>query len=463
MTLPFATLILTADEMRAAEAETMARGVSVDLLMERAGAAVAEAVWRFGGGKAVLVACGPGNNGGDGYVAARILRDRGLSVRVAASAPPRTDVAQRARDSWGDGVEPFDTDTVVAPLLVDALFGTGLVRPLALEVHAPLERLANSAQFRIAVDVPSGVDCDNGATLGAMAADLTIALGFKKPAHLLQPAAALCGHVRVADIGIDARTVAESTRQIARPLLGPPRADDHKYRRGLIIVVAGAMPGAALLSTGAAQRSGAGYVMLATNERIAGGALALVNRPIAEALADSRISAIVIGPGLGISTAAQGTIAAALATDHPLVIDADGLALVTAEIIAQRTSATILTPHEGEFTRLFGLLAGSKIDRARAASQRSGSVVVYKGADTVVAAPDGRISINAGASPWLASAGTGDVLAGICGTMLGHGLEPFAAACAAVWLHSAAARNAGAGMIADDLLDHLPQALARCR
>lgn len=462
MTRPFAAPILTADEMRAAEAQTMAGGVSVDQLMERAGAAVAEAVWRFGGGKSALIACGPGNNGGDGYVLARILRDRGLPVRVAASAPPRTDVAMRARDGWGDVIEPFDAETATAPFFVDALFGTGLVRPLAPDVRAPLERLASRAHFRVAVDVPSGVDSDSGASLGAVAADVTIALGFMKPAHLLQPAAALCGQVRVADIGIDAGTDAGLMRQIARPFLGPPHADDHKYRRGLVVVVTGAMPGAALLSAGAAQRSGAGYVVLATEHWIAGGALALVDRPIAKAFADPRVSAIVIGPGLGVSADAKSTITAALATGHPLVIDADGLSQITPGIIAQRASATILTPHEGEFTRLFGTLSGSKIDRARAASRRSGAVVVYKGADTVVAAPDGRIAINAGASPWLASAGTGDVLSGICGTMLGRGLEPFTAACAAVWLHSAAARRAGAGMIADDLLDHLPEALAHC-
>jgi ADP-dependent NAD(P)H-hydrate dehydratase / NAD(P)H-hydrate epimerase len=462
MTRPFAALILTADEMRAAEAQTMAGGVSVDQLMERAGATVAEAAWRFGGGKAVLIACGPGNNGGDGYVAARILRDRGLPVRVAASAPPRTDVAKRARDGWGDVIETFDNETAASPLFVDALFGTGLVRPLDPAVRVPLDRLANSAQFRIAVDVPSGVDSDSGTILGAVASDVTIALGFMKPAHLLQPAAALCGQIRVADIGIEVSRAAVTMQQVTRPLLAPPQANDHKYKRGLVVVAAGTMPGAALLSAGAAQRSGAGYVMLATEQMGAGGALALVRRPMSQALADPRVSAIVIGPGLGASVAAKETIATAIASERPLVIDADGLTQITSEIIAQRTNATILTPHEGEFTRLFGALPGSKIDRARAASRRSGAVVIYKGADTVVAAPDGRIAINAGASPWLASAGTGDVLAGVCGAMLGRGLDPFAAACAAVWLHSEAARGAGAGMIADDLLDHLTAALARC-
>lgn len=455
-------LILTAEDMRAAEAETMAQGASVDQLMERAGAAVAAAVWRFGGGKSVLIACGPGNNGGDGYVAARMLRARGLAVRVAACAPPRTAVAQRALDAWGDGVEPFDGATPPAPLFVDALYGTGLARALDPAICEPMRRLADHAHFRIAVDVPSGVDCDSGANLGAIAANLTIALGYMKPAHLLQPAAGLCGQVRVADIGIIEGAAIGAMRQIARPSLSPPSANDHKYKRGLVVVIAGAMPGAALLSAGGAQRSGSGYVMLASEQPITGGALALVRRTSADALDDPRVGAIVVGPGLGTSEGAQSIMAHALSTPRPLVIDADGLTQIAPGTIAGRKHATILTPHDGEFVRLFGALPGSKIDRARAAAQQSEAVIIYKGADTVVAAPDGRIALNPAASPWLASAGTGDVLAGICGAMLGRGLEPFAAACAAVWLHSEAARRAGPALIADDVLDHLAAALARC-
>ncbi len=444
--------------MRDAEDAVMAGGTSVDVLMERAGAAVAENVWRFGGGHETLILCGPGNNGGDGYVAARMLHSRGIDVRVAASGEPRTDVAQRARANWTGPVETFDETTVPAPILVDALFGIGLSRALDQAIAAPLERLARMAKFRIAVDLPSGVGADDGAMLGVAQMDLTLALGSLKAAHLLQPAAGLCGAVFVADIGI---TAASAVHVIARPMLPFPQSDDHKYRRGMVLVASGDMPGAAMLAAISAQRAGAGYVILdADNAQSA--PHSIVRRSFDAALADQRTSAVVIGPGLGQSERARGQLAAAIASKLPLVIDADGLNLLDLASLSNRTEPLILTPHESEFARLFGASSGSKIDRTRDAAKRSGATIILKGSDSVVAAPDGRVAVNPAASPWLASAGTGDVLAGIAGAMLARGLPAFEAACAAVWLHSDAARRAGPALIADDLAHRLGASLAAC-
>jgi hydroxyethylthiazole kinase-like uncharacterized protein yjeF len=439
--------------MRAAEEAVMAAGTSVHELMERAGAAVAEAAWRFAATPPALILCGPGNNGGDGYVAARHLAARGVHVRVAASDEPRTDASRVARAGWDGPVEAL-ADARPAPLLIDCLYGTGLRRGLAEAESSRLIALARAAKLRIAVDLPSGIASDDGALLSDVPDyELTVALGALKPAHRLQPAARHCGRVVVADIGLG--MLATDLVEIARPYLPAPGPDDHKYKRGLVAVVGGAMPGAALLTAGAAQRL-AGYVMLGGGS---GGALSLVHR---EALDDKRIGAVVVGPGLGRDVEAAGRLDAAFRAGHPLVIDADGLMLLGApERVRALAHIPILTPHEGEFAALFGALPGSKVDRARAAAVRANAVVVLKGADSVVAHPDGRAAIAPPAPTWLASAGTGDVLAGIIAGLRCR-LDPFDAACAGLWLHAEAARRAGPGLIADDLLGHVAPALERC-
>lgn len=450
--------ILTAAEMQAAEAGAMAHGETVETLMERAGKAVAEAVWRFGGGRPALILCGPGNNGGDGYVAARHLAKHGVDVRVAALGEPGTDAARAARRGWDGPVEELE-DAGPAPMLVDALFGTGLSRVLSDPVSSTLARLKRDARFTIAVDVPSGVGSDDGADLGAIPADRTIALGALKPAHLLQPAAALCGIVRVADIGVP---VDSRTTVLARPHVTPPGPDSHKYRRGLVGIMGGQMPGAAALSAEAAMRL-AGYVLISG---MAGVALphAVVCREWEAIAGDGRLGALLAGPGLGRDASARSKLDLALRTPHPLVLDADALILLFAGELPElcHSRPVILTPHAGEFDALFGKGAGSKIDRARAAAAMSGAVVVFKGADTVIAAPDGRVRIAPLAPGWLASAGTGDVLAGMIAGCLSGGPAPFEAASTAVWLHGEAARLAGPALIADELPSHIPAALAAC-
>lgn len=453
---PLTGPVLTAAETRSAEEAVMAAGVSVDTLMERAGLALARAVWRFGGGRSTLILCGPGNNGGDGYVAARLLQSWGVPVRLAALLPPATAVAKRAAAQWSGKVEGL-AGADPAPILVDAIFGTGLSRALDADLVASLTRLRAAARMVIAADVPSGVETDSGADLGAIPADVTVALGALKPAHLLQPSASLCGHIVSADIGLAAESI---WQVIARPALKVPSAADHKYTRGLVTILSGEMKGAARLVASAAARCGAGYVVLAGDMEATGIPLSIVLRSLDAALADARVSAIIIGPGLGRTGAAEASVMQALQTGKPVVLDADALHLIRPGQIARHTAPVILTPHKGEFEAMFGKLPGSKIDQALAAAVASGATVIFKGADTVVASPDGRVGLSAQSSPWLSSAGTGDVLAGIAGTLLARGLDAHEAACAAVWLHNRAAHLAGPALIADDLCQRLPEALA---
>ncbi len=439
--------IVTAAEMRASEAQAIAGGETVDSLMARAGQGVADVVGQIAAGRPILILCGPGNNGGDGYVAARLLADRGCSVRLAASAEPRTDAARSARAVWPGPIEGV-ADAQPAEVLVDCLFGTGLGRALATDLAQALARLVERASDAIAVDVPSGLDSDTGSLLGPVPQfSHTLALGALKPGHLLQPGAARCGAIEIIDLNLD---VAGRCRVIERPRLGAPPPEAHKYSRGMVAVIAGAMPGASLLAATAALRAGAGYGLVLGGN--GGGALALVHRPFDEAaLSDDRIGALVIGPGLGRDDQARDRLDQALAFSHTLLIDGDALHLATPRQIALRAGSTVLTPHAGEFGALFGGLPGSKIDAARAAASITGAVVVFKGADTVVAAPDGRVGVACAASSWLSTAGTGDVLAGAIAAMLAGGMTSFDAACAGAWLHGEAARRCEGAFIADDL------------
>ncbi|MFN3943968.1 MAG: NAD(P)H-hydrate dehydratase [Allosphingosinicella sp.] len=455
-------VILTADEMRRAEARAIAGGTPVETLMERAGRAAADAIWRYTGPMPALVLCGPGNNGGDGYVIARALADRGMPVRVAAFGEPRGDAARAACASWTGEVASFGA-AAPAPLLIDALFGTGLQRPLDEAAAQLLARLAEAAEVRVAVDLPSGAATDDGCLLSPVPDfDLTVTFQTLKPSHLLFPAARHMGRIVVADIGIEADS---RLREIGRPRLGAPGPEDHKYSRGFVALPTGEMPGAAALAAAGAMRGGAGYVRLFGDEAVPGVPSAVVQGRGAPDVDDARIGALLVGPGLGKGEAAKRLLEAALGASAPLVLDADALNLLAGrgvDGLGKGRQTPILTPHAGEFARLFDDRAGSKVDRARRAAALSGAVIVYKGADTVVACPDGRAAIGPAAPAWLATAGTGDVLAGVIAAMRAWGFDAFDAACAGVWLHGRAAELAGPGLIADDLLDHLPAAFAEC-
>jgi hydroxyethylthiazole kinase-like uncharacterized protein yjeF len=446
-------LILTADRMRAAEQAAIDGGASVEQLMERAGAALAEAAYRFAGPLPALILCGPGNNGGDGYVAARHLADHGVNVRVAALSEPKSESAIRARSQWPGEVEPLTQDTKGAPLLVDAIFGTGLKRGLDDALSLLLSELAHEAVVAVACDVPSGVDSDSGELLSsAHAFDLTVTFGALKPAHRLFPATHKCGRVVLADIGIEAKS---EWHEIEPPTLPPLDPGGHKYDRGLVHMLAGKMPGAIALAATAAARAGAGYVRISVSRVIEGLPLSVVQVDTAE-VNDERIGCLLVGPGMGD---VPQILTLALTSQAPKVIDADAISQL-GDSERLRGQDAIITPHEGEFVRLFGKIEGSKPERGIEAARRSGAVVIYKGPDTLVATPDGRLAFAPPAPAWLASAGTGDVLAGVAAAMRARGLEAFEAACAAVWLHGRAAEIAGPQMIADDLAAAIPDAIA---
>lgn len=474
--------VLSVAEMYRADALAVAGGVPGERLMEAAGHAVARELRRRFPPCRVAILCGPGNNGGDGFVVARLLRRAGYAVRLALLgdvANLKGDAALMA-ERWAGGVEPL-APTVLdrADVVVDALFGAGLARPLDGVAAEIIAEIARRRLPVIAVDVPSGVDGDTGAVLGsAPQAVATITFFRKKPGHLLLPGRLLCGAVVVADIGIPAAVLEEVEPPLAEN--GPalwrdrfpwPRADGHKYARGHVVVVGGAaMTGAARLAARAARRVGAGLATIAAPAEAlaihgAGdpGTIVASLDDYAGLLADGRKNALVLGPGGGAGGALRERVLAALKAGKAMVLDADALTSFAdspRELFKALSASVVLTPHDGEFARLFGTSEGSRLERARQAAKRAGAVVLLKGADTVVAHPDGRAVINANAPPWLATAGSGDVLAGLIGGLLAAGMDGFDAAACGAWLHGAAAARVGPGLIAEDLAEALPAVLA---
>ena len=455
--------ILTVAQMRAAEQALIDAGESVSSLMERAGRGAADYVRRIAAHRPVTVLCGPGNNGGDGYVIARVLRDAGLKVRVIAPLAPATEAAGAAREAWGGE----EVDDAAGGVFVDCLFGSGLSRPLDATLAALLQRLAGQHEQRIAVDLPSGVESDSGAVLNDDLPhyDLTLALGAWKFAHWLMPAMPLMGERRLVDIGI--APIADAARLIGRPALAAPAADAHKYSRGLLAVIGGAMPGAGVLASRAAMHAGAGYVKLFAAHRSPATPDELVvdDRPLDEALGDERIDAVLIGPGLGRDNEAEARLVKALQADLPTLCDADALVLLDPAMLEARSAPLVLTPHAGELDRLcgsFGMGDASRLERVRQLAEASGAVVIAKGPDTLVAAPGEPLRVAPPAPSWLSTAGTGDVLAGIAASRLATGVPAAEAAAQAVWLHGEAARLAGAAFTASGLIEAIPAAFAAC-
>lgn len=477
--------LLTVEQMYRADAATMAAGLPGSQLMDNAGRAVAEAVQARWQPRPVLVCCGPGNNGGDGFVAARYLRAAGWPVRLAllgARDALKGDAALQGAQ-WSGEVLPLDPSLLTdGDLVIDALFGAGLSRPLDGTAAATVQALREGGQEAVAVDIPSGVAGDSGQTLGPHAVDakLTVTFCRKKPAHLLLPARLLCGELLVADIGIPNSCLADlgimawqnepALWRAARPRR---QLGDHKYRFGHGLVVGGElMTGAGRLAARAALRIGAGLVTVACPQAVlpiyALSSASLITQPLdsvgafAALLADPRHNAVLLGPGNGVSAETKARVLATLKAGKAAVLDADALSVFQDEpalLFEAIQSPCILTPHEGEFSRLFPDLTGDKLSRARAAADRSGAVVLLKGADTVIAAPNGLARINANAPPDLATAGTGDVLAGLVLGLLAQGMTPFDAAAAGAWFHGAAATAAGPGLIAEDLPDLVPNLL----
>lgn len=459
-----AAQVLTAAQMRAAEQALFDSGISVSALMEVAAGGAAEWIRRVAAGRSVTVLCGPGNNGGDGYVIARLLAEAGNRVQIIAPLDPATDAARAARQRWGGAVETGGARA--GDVLVDCLFGSGLTRELPKDHKVLLCELASLHHLRVAVDLPSGIATDTGAMLNDGLPDhhLTLALGAWKPAHWSLPGRLKMGQLRLVPIGI--APVAGAAQLIEKPRLAAPVADSHKYRRGLVAVVAGAMPGASLLAASAAQRAGAGYVKLLADTPLSAASPDLVcdGTPPEKALSDERIAAVLVGPGLGRDEAARARLTAAISSARPIVLDADALMLLGPQMLPNGVPL-LATPHDGELAQLakaFGITAPSRRDLALAVAKASGMVIIAKGPDTLVATPDGRFAMTAPAPTWLSVAGTGDVLAGIAASRLAAGRDPFTAACEAVWLHGEAARRAVPAFTASQLAERVSEALAAC-
>ncbi|WP_412064922.1 NAD(P)H-hydrate dehydratase [Rhizobium sp. SYY.PMSO] len=486
MMLPLADLLLTPDDMAAVDSAAAASGIDSYGLMEKAGQAVAAVALRyFPQALRYVVLCGPGNNGGDGYVAARALLAAGAGVQLFYLGDPkrlRGDAARALADCPVPGAPVADYVPLAGDLVIDAVFGAGLSRSVPEDIAAVIARVAAADVPVIAVDLPSGLDGRSGQVLGAaFQATRTVTFMTRKPGHLLLPGRDLCGELEVFDIGIPGRIVrAHADRLIAENtpaqwLAKIPSAgtDTHKYKRGHLVVFSGGSnaTGAARMSAMAGLKAGAGLVTIASPRdalAVNAGLLTAImlhavedEAALREWLADERLSTFVLGPGFGAGEKAR-QFCLALADRH-LVLDADGITSFRDrpqrlfDAFAEGPTRLVLTPHEGEFARLFPDIAAdeasSKIDKARAAAARAHAAIIYKGADSVIAAPDGRALINANAPPWLATAGSGDVLAGIVGSLMAQGAPAFEAAAAGVWLHGMAGQHAGKGLTAEDLVE----------
>jgi hydroxyethylthiazole kinase-like uncharacterized protein yjeF len=488
--------VLTSAEMEHADRLTIAEGTPGFALMLSAGQAVAEAAMDLVADGPILVVAGRGNNGGDGFVAAAELAARGREVSVILLCERESlqgDAASAAR-GWKHPVLPFNPQAIGRPaLIIDALFGAGLNRPVKGEPHDMIEAINANGAPVLSVDLPSGVNGTSGAVMGgAVRATETVTFFRRKPAHLLLPGRIHCGRVRVADIGIDPRVLEEihprtfeNIPSVWRRSFPVPQIDGHKYARGHAVIVSGgiATTGAARMSARGCLRVGAGLVTLASpRDALAVNASALsavmvrtidTTVEFADLWADKRLNACVIGPGAGPGDRTRDFVFTALSSKRNLVLDADALTSFAdapdhlfEAIKASHDLQVVLTPHEGEFPRLFSDLSNkhpfrSKLERVRAAAERCGAVVLLKGPDTVVASPDGRATIAANAPPWLATAGAGDVLAGMISGIQAQGVPAFEAASIAVWMHGEAAAEAGPGLIAEDLSEVLPAVFRR--
>ncbi len=471
--------IHTVAEIAAADIAAVAAGTPGLELMERAGAAVADAIVERFSLRPVAVLCGPGNNGGDGYVVARLLKERGWPVELRALAAPETPDAKAAAARWDGPTVAFDAP-LGARLYVDALFGAGLSRPMNGDAAAMASRLADRPDSVVAIDVPSGLPGDTGHPEGpTVRAGLTVTFHAKKPAHVLEPGHSLCGEVVVADIGLAemAGDLVENGPELWLPKFPWPGPGSHKHARGRLVVVSGEAwtTGAARLAARAGLRIGAGLVtLLSPSEAVAVNAAhleAIMLRPFdteaeLEQLA-ADVDAAIIGPAAGVSEATLMNVLALARTGAALILDADAITVFRddpEELFSVLDVDDVLTPHPGEFDRLFpGLLRDSpeRITAARRAAARADAIVLLKGPDTVIAAPDGRVAVNTNGSPWLATAGSGDVLAGLIGGLIAQGMGSFEAACASAWIHAEAAETYGPGLIAEDLPGLVPLVLRR--
>ena len=471
--------LLTVQQMGEADRNAIASGISSIELMEKAGQAVAHEIQQRWTPSSVVVLCGPGSNGGDGFVTARLLANAGWTVAIAlcGSLDRLSGSAKYHAQLWIGAVVPLAPSALVGTMLVvDAIFGAGLDRVLEGVAKETLDLAAKRGMPIVAVDVPSGLMGNTGESLGAVGAILTVTFFRKKPGHLLLPGRTLCGEVVVADIGIPGSVlsvIAPDTFENAPELwlaeLPRPHEGSNKYTRGHALISGGyPMTGAARMAAHATARAGSGLTTIAVPEIAlpiyAAALTSILVHPLVKPddfdflLNDRRFLALLIGPGSGTGEETRCRALAMLNSGRSTVIDADAITAFKGdpvELFKAITGTCILTPHEGEFNRLFDA-SGDKLTRTRNAARMSGAIIILKGSDTVIAAPDGRVIINANAPPTLATAGAGDVLGGIVLGLLVQGMDPFLAAAAAVWLHGEAANQFGPGLMAEDLPDLLP-------
>jgi NAD(P)H-hydrate epimerase len=481
-----AQALLDTASARAIDKAAIAAGTPEIDLMERAGTATADAIQDRWQPCRTLVLTGPGNNGGDGFVIARLLRERGWDVRVAGMKQPGqlTGAAAIAAGRWSGAIEPLAPDSLAgAQLVVDALFGIGLGRPLDGIVRAIVEALNETAVPVIAVDIASGVDSDTGALLGAAVdADLTVTFFRRKPGHLLLPGRDFAGEVVVSDLGVEAQVYASIPATIFanEPALWIdafpwPSSGSHKYTRGHAVVLGGTkITGAARLAAHAAQRVGAGLVTIAADPSVATLYAAwradlLVStvatpQDFTDLLADRRLNAVLLGPGAGADARLEAAIATALDAEVGLLLDADAFRILAEPngLLGRLNARVLMTPHEGEFQRAFGP-PSPRVAAVLKAAADTGATVLLKGSDTIIATPDGKLIVNTGAPPDLATAGSGDVLAGLAVGLLANRLPPTLAALMACWIHGKAASLFGPGLIAGDIPDIVPRILTILR
>ncbi len=463
--------LLSVSEMYEADRRTMEGGICGLQLMEAAGASIARAIAQRWTARKTVILCGPGNNGGDGFVVARLLHQKGWFVKVLLLGERKNlkGDAKINAERWVFECETLCPENVQgAELIVDAVFGAGLARAVEGIVADTLKAAKNLNVPVVGVDVPSGVDGDTGAILGTtLPADLTITFCRAKTGHYLYPARATCGQILVSDIGIPDQVIETIAPTCClnrpAPLFPWPRIDGHKYNRGHSVIIGGkSMTGAARLAALCARRIGSGLVTITAQAsaymiyRQAEPGNIVSNTELEDHLSDPRKNAYLIGPGLGDGSKRLKMLHQLWKSPRSLVVDADALRMMASTPMEKRAGQTLLTPHEGEFKLLFPDLSGSKLERARQAAQLTGCCILLKGADSVIAAPDGRCVINDSGTPWLATAGSGDSLAGFCVGLMAQHLEAFEAACLATWLHGKCAEQAGPGLIAEDIGAILP-------
>ncbi|MGN7661408.1 MAG: NAD(P)H-hydrate dehydratase [Anaplasma sp.] len=457
------TAILSVEQFRVCEGSSQ---VCEADLIRRAGAAVVRELVRHFSRQPVVILCGPGNNGRDGAVVAKFLRSTGWQVRVL-------EFSRRGGVAGGVGSETLDGFSISEKIVVDAIFGIGLSRPVVGDILRVIEWVNASDKCVVSIDIPSGINSDTGEVMGiAIKSDLTVTFSCLKFGHVISPGRYYSGRICVKDIGLEifGPHAFRNSPSLWRELIPIPDYKSHKYNRGYAVVCSVGMRsvGAVKLATLGALRIGAGAVAVACEDSeialYAGSLTAVMYKTYEEAFCDSRVTALLIGSGGDVlDQYLKEKVLAVLNLDKKCVLDAGAISVFQddVDVLLSHISgrSVVMTPHEGEFKRIFPGLSGSVVERAKSAAEMSGAIVVLKGHDTVIAAPDARVVVNNNAPSSLATVGSGDVLAGIITGLISTGMPEFFAACCGVWIHGECGKRHAFGLIADDIIQRIPKEL----